>query len=246
MSGSIDGTPIQVTYSGSTNATLDQLASLIDALPSVSASSNHALKTVTITAAAAGTAFTASNFDIKTALPATLISGNVSAIAQSESITLPRALVLGDEITVVVNGSTVIQAYTGSSNATLTALNSLLNSGGVSASLSLATKTITLTAITPGVSFTVSNLQVINQISPVVLQNPIVPVKQVVQYTLANSIIAGDTITGTIDGQAVNVTFATTDTDALNSLASQIDGFTGVDATVNTTSRVLTVTAATA
>lgn len=129
LSGSIGSTSIQVAYTGSSDTTLDALAAAIDALPSVIASANHALKTVTITAQAGGTPFIAGNFDMSTQLTNTLVTGNVSAVSQSETITFPRTLVTGDEISMVVNGSTFTQSYSGSSNATMTAFSTALNSG---------------------------------------------------------------------------------------------------------------------
>jgi len=92
FSGSIGASQVQMSFSGSSSATLTALTDAIDALPAVTASSNTALKTITITSATPGMAFVSSNFDIKTDLPSTLISGNVSPVAQSESLTLPRAL----------------------------------------------------------------------------------------------------------------------------------------------------------
>lgn len=86
----------------------------------------------------------------------------------------------------------------------------------------------------------------LNQGSPTILQNPIVPIKKVVTYALPNTLISGDSITGTIDGQAVNVSFSVSDANTLATLTTQIDGLAGVDATFDTPTRTLTVTAATA
>lgn len=246
LSGSVDGTNVGVAYSGSSNDTLDALAAAIDALPSVSATSNHALRTVTLTAQNIGIPYVTGNFSMKTQVPNVVVSSNVSPISQSESITFPRSLVAGDEVSVVINGSTVTQTYSGSSNATISAFATALSSGGVNASASLATRTVTLTAVTPGVSFTVSNLQVLNQGSPTIIRNPVTPTKQVVKYQVPNDLIAGDVISGTIDGQSVNTAFATDDATTAAALTAQIDGFSGVDASYDSGTRTVTVTAATA
>ncbi len=247
LSGSVNGTPVNLSYSGSSAATLAALASAIDALPGVTATSNPGLKTVTVVAEAAGTPFTLGAFAIQTQVATTSVVANVVAKSQSETITFARNLVAGDNASIVINGIAVNQSYITSSNATLTAMTAAIDGlANVDASVSLGIRTITVTATTPGVSFSISSLNVINQVSPTVLQNPANPVKQISSYIIPNTIISGDQTTWTIAGQSLTGAFTGDDATSLNSFGTATDALGAVDATMNTGTRTLTVTAATA
>ncbi len=245
LTGSINGSPIIRSFSGSSSTTLAGLAGQIDALPLVAATSNSALKTITITSTAPGIPFTTGVFSIQTQIPDVLAIPNTAPVSQTETLTFPRNLVVGDQVSLVINGSTITQNFATNSNATLTAFASALSSGGVSATVSLPTRTITLSAVTPGVAFTVSGLSVLNQLSPTILQNPTNPVKQVMVYSIPQTLISGDIITGTIAGQSFTGAYAGSDATTLTNLASQIDAFTSVDAVADTSARTITVTAST-
>lgn len=248
LSGSVNGSPISVGYTSSSTGTLAAVASAIDALSGISTTKNDVLRTITITADAPGVPFTMGTFSLRTQVTDTSIVTNVVAKAQSESLTFARNLVAGDTASVVINGTTVSQSFTGgTSNTTLTALTAAIDGlAGVDASVSLVTRTITITSSTPGVSLSVSTLSVLSQLSPTVLQNPASPVKQVSSYGIHNTFIPGDQISWTIAGQNLTGTFATNDASTLASVASTSDALTAVDAVSNSGTHTVTVTAATA
>ena len=246
LSGSINGTNITASFTGSSSALLNSIAGAIDALPHVAATANTVLRTITITSTSPGVGFASGVFALQTQLPVTSLTQNVVGGTQSESITIPRNLVAGDTLSVVLNGSTVTQTYTGSSNATITALANSLSGASINSSVSLATRTITVSATTAGVGFTLSQLTVLNQLSPTVIQNAVNPVKQVVVYSIPNLLIAGDSVSGNIAGSGFVETFATSDAATLQSVADLIHADPNVDAVADIAARTITVTAATA
>ncbi len=78
-------------------------------------------KTITITAEAAGIPFTDGALAIDMSVPNTLITANIPAQTQIETLTIPRNLVVGDSLTTTIGSGSVLVSFSGSEADTLAA-----------------------------------------------------------------------------------------------------------------------------
>jgi len=116
----------------------------------------------------------------------------------------------------------------------------------VSAVADTVNKKITITSSTAGIAFNISDTMIINNLAPTVLVASVTPVSQSDVFTLPQTIIAGDTITLTVDGSPLTQAFDTDEGTTLTALNTQIDGLAGVNSVLDGGTKTYTVTAATA
>lgn len=175
------------------------------------------------------------------------MTASVVAQAQQESVTFLRAFQAGDNISLVVNGNTITQAFNTDTDTTLNALAMQIDMmPNLTAVADMINKKITITSDTAGVAFNVSDTSIINNIAPTVLVQSITPVSQSNVFTLPHTILAGDTIALTVDGSPLTQAFDTNEGTTLTILNTQIDGLAGVNSVLDGGTKTYTVTAATA
>lgn len=243
----INGTPIQQAYTVSSDATLTALSNAINLLPNLSSFVNFGLRAIVISSTVPGTPFTVGGTDVSTAVNSTLATASVVAQTQSESITFLRAFRSGDNISLVINGSTITQVWDTDTDTTLNALNTQIDSmSAISAVADTVAKKITITSDTAGVAFNVSDTTIVNNIAPTVLVASVTPVSQSDVFSMPHTILAGDTIALTVDGTPLTQAWNADESTTLSALNTQIDGLAGVTSALDGGTKTYTVTAATA
>lgn len=243
----VNGTPITQAYTGSSDATIAALSVAINSQPNVTSSVNFGLRTITIDSTVAGTSFSLGGLTITTSVVNQNVTANVTPQAQSASIDFGRSFQAGDMISVVVNGNTITESFSGDTDATLTALASeidgMINIGATPDTLN---KKIIITADTAGTGFNVSDTNIINNIAPTVLVASVTPVKQVNTFTLPNTLLSGDTIDLTVDGSVLSGAFDSDEVTTMSGLQSQLDALATVDSSLDAGSKTFSVISATA
>lgn len=243
----INGSTITQVWNTDTDTTLNALKTQINSMPAISAVADTFNRRITITSTVPGTPFTVLGTDVSTAVSSTLATASVVAQAQSESITFLRAFQAGDNISVVVNGNTITQAWDTDTDTTLTALKDQIDTmPAVNAVADTVNKRITITSSTAGVAFNISDTSIINNIAPTVLVASVTPVSQSDVFSMPHTILAGDTITLTVDGSPLTQAFDTDEGTTLTALNTQIHGLAGVNSVLDGGTKTYTVTAATA
>ncbi len=115
----IPSVSLSKVFTGTTLADLSSAMS-VDGQVGLYVSGAVSGNTLTITSRIPGTDFTTSATYINTLVNSVNVDANVPAVAKVSRISLPRALVSGDSISLTVNGNTVTTSFSGSSSATLT------------------------------------------------------------------------------------------------------------------------------
>lgn len=198
----INNINITQEFSSSTSGTLLALATLINQVPHVYVSNiNTITRTLTITSTVPGTPFTTQGLFVETTIDSLNETANVSAKAQRDTITFNRNFRFGDAISLVIDGNTITQAFTGDTNTTLAALTSQMDSmPSIVATADGINREITVTAAIAGVGFSISNIIIQNTVTPTTLVANIVPVKQQNIFSLPQTLLPGDVIQLSIDG----------------------------------------------
>lgn len=140
----IDGTTLTQTWNTDTTTTLTDLNAQIDALASVSSSFDVGTSTFTITAATPGTPFVSGILTINNTTSSINTIANVVAVAQIDQISLLRAPLAGDTISVVIDGTTIDQTFDTDATTTLDALKAQVDASAVT--MTYVGNVITLTA----------------------------------------------------------------------------------------------------
>lgn len=174
-------------------------------------------------------------------LASTNVVANVPAVAQVDSVTVPRDLVAGDVLSISLSGSTLASAaFSGTEADTLNELTAGIDVlSGVSATVS--GKTITVTAEVPGVPFELLPLSLTGNVPTTITQANVAPVAKVDRIDLPVT-VSGDVLSTTLDGAPVSVNFAGTSDATASALASALAASGTVTATASGSS--VTVTAA--
>lgn len=200
--------------------------------------------TLALTAIVPGVSFATGNLNITGGAAAVVpLVPNRLAVAQVDQVVLPRSLVTGDTVyaTVASSGGT----YTFSS-ATLTGLSANISSHGtvgLFVSGSVSGNTLTLTSRTPGIAFTTSAAHIDSQISSANVQANVPAVAKIENITFPRSLVAGDSVSLTINGNTVTQAFSGSSSATLAALASSLSGATvgvmavssGLDITISST-----------
>lgn len=226
----IDGTILTQAWNTDTTTTLTDLNAQIDALASVSSSFDVGTSTFTITAATPGTPFVSGVLTINNTTSSINTIANVVAVAQVDQISLLRAPLAGDTISVVIDGTTIDQAFDTDATTTLDALKAQVDASAVT--MTYVGNVITLTADVAGVPFTVGSITVSNSLSPSTTVANVAPVKQETEYTFP-TLVTGDSIAFSINGIPLVENFMTDETTTINNLMTQISGLSLVDPTFN-------------
>ncbi|MFB0964802.1 MAG: Ig-like domain-containing protein, partial [Patescibacteria group bacterium] len=235
----VDGTGTVIPFATDTATTVANLAAWIDSLPSVSASvsGSEGNFAIAISAAVPGTPFVGATLTVDSTVSAVNVQPNVPAVAQVDSITVPRDLVAGDVLSVSLSGSTIVSAtFSGSESATIAELAAGLDAlSGVSAAST--GKVITVTAEVAGVPFELLPLSLTGNVPSTVTQNNVVPVAQVDTLDLPAT-VSGDVLTVTLDGASVTANYAGSDSATAAALATALSA----SGTVNASASGSTVT----
>ncbi|MDQ1344085.1 MAG: SH3b protein, partial [Patescibacteria group bacterium] len=209
---SVNASSLTQTFSGSHVQTMSGLVAQISALPNLSASFDSVLNVVTVDSTVPGTAFTLNSAQITSSLSSVSSQVNVAAVAQVESLTFGRDFVAGDQVSVVMNGNTVSQSFTGTHADTVEALRAQIAAmPNLSALASPVTRVFTVSSSLPGTGFSISNATLRNVVTPTVLQNNVQAVKQTSRFDIAPSIVAGDSLSVVIGSGSVTQAFSTDD-----------------------------------
>lgn len=127
---SVAGSGTSIPFSTSSDATASAINTWLNTVGTVTStlSGSSPNYTFTVTAATPGTPFTSASATVNASLLATTIQPNVFAVAQVDSLTIPRDLVAGDTLSVTLSGSAPITVtYSGSEAATISSLTAALD-----------------------------------------------------------------------------------------------------------------------
>lgn|GEM_PF-1212608 len=226
----IDGAILTQAWNTDATTTLTDLNTQIDALANVSSSFDAGTSTFTITAATPGTPFVSGVLTINNITPSINTVANVVAVAQVDQVTLLRAPLAGDTITITIDGTPITQAFDTDANTTLNALKVQVDATAVT--MTYVGNVITLTADIAGVPFAVGGCTVSNSLSPSTTVANVAPVKQETEYTFP-TLVAGDSIAFSINGTPLVENFATDENTTITALMAQITGLSLVDPTYN-------------
>ena len=245
VSLAIDGTPVSQVFDTTHDITLDFLKTRIDGMFSGSGiTADRVGNTFTIASHSGGIVVGSVQLTHDPLATNERIS-NVVAQAREVEFPIVPTLLPGDTVSIVVNGSGILVPYSTSSTATLDALAlSISGSTAVNAEYVSASGTLHLTAKTPGVDFSTSNLRIISAgVNPAHIQENVIPVAQVDTANLPRPLYAGETVSVTLSGTTVSTLFAGNSSDTLTAFASQISALPFVGAT--SSGNLITLTAKT-
>lgn len=184
---------------GATPATdFANFISNLDALSDYAVSGDYGTRTITVTSENPGESFGGLQASVSHASNSRTVVSAVGAVAQRDSFTLPHAPILGETITVTVNGTPYSQSFDTDSATTLNGLVSTLTLGGVvNASLTGST-TVILEAAAAGTPFTVGGVQVLSNTAPAQVTANVVAGAQKDTLTVPFVPVSGDTISVTV------------------------------------------------
>lgn len=187
-----------------------------------------------LTAAVPGTSFATGNLNITGGAAAVVpLVPNRVAVAQVDQLVLPRSLVAGDTVyaTVSVPSVPLSRVFASSTLAGLSANISSDPQVGLYVSGAVSGNTLTLTSRIPGTAFTTSAAHIDSLVSSANVAPNVPAVARVDRITFPRSLVAGDTVSLTINGNTVTRAFSGTSAGTLAVLASSISGATvGVNA----------------
>lgn len=235
LGATVNGSGVTVSFSGSEAATLAQLASQIDALSGVTATSSGL--TITVSAEVAGIPFTIGNLTLENTITDTTTVNNVSPVAQVDALNLP-SFYSGDTASVSLNGTPLSVLFRNDTSTTISDIQSALDGVGP-VTTSLSGGQLIVTANTPGTPFTLSTLDVANNQTATIIAVNVPAVQQIVDIT-TNDVFKKWTFRVTING--VNYDYLSQPLDdqtaIISGLASVITA-SGVTATANGTQLTL-------
>ena len=199
-----------------------------------------------VTALVPGIPFAIGNLNITggTALVVPLIPNRV-AVAQMDQVILPRALVTGDTAytTVAIPSVGLSRVFMSTTLAGLSADVSSDAQMGLYVSGAVSGNTMTLTSRIPGTAFTTSVAHIDSIISSVNASSNVSAVARVDGITFPRPLVAGDSVSLTINGNTVNSSFSGSSAATLAALTSTLTAATvgvnvvssGLDITVGST-----------
>lgn len=147
---SVNSTTVSETFSGSNDETMSGLVAQVSALPNLTASYNPLLNVLTVESTVPGTPFTVDSAQIVSNVAASNVTANLAAVAQVESLTFGRDFVSGDQVSVVVNGNTVSETFSGSHAGMVESIRSQIDAmPNVDALASAVTRVFTVSSSLP-------------------------------------------------------------------------------------------------
>lgn len=222
------------SFSGTSNDTILALNDQINSLSWVFVSAyNPALRTISVKSTSPWIAFANPSLYISSSFASANLTANQVAIKQASNLTFPKALVAGDTISAIVNGSPYSLTFSGTNDLTISDFASLIassNSGILN--ITNTSNSISIEAVTAGTPFSLWNLNITNTLSPTVLVANVVPVKEQMQLTVNNTIVAWDNISLDVNWTLLTQAFTTDETTTLNALNTQIDWVSGIKSTL--------------
>lgn len=225
----VSGTVVSQNFQVSHAATMNALASLASALPSVTASFDSVNNRLVFGISASNPTPVSITVD-KTPVSSANVVANVVAVAQIARVDVPQQLIPGDVVSLSVAGTGVSVAFSGSDSGTLDALAAAIDAlPEVTAALS--GRSVTVTAAVAGSAFGISNLTVDSSdvnASPIVAN--VVPVAQVERVSLGRPLYQGDEVALSLSGVNLSQSFTGDTTTTMGLLASQADQLSFVDA----------------
>lgn len=236
----VNGIETQQPYTTDTDTTLTLLSGKVGSDTATHASYSGAVKTLTLLAKSAGTAYTSSLTIRGESISPANVTPNTASGAQVEKYSFTRPLVSGETLSLTIDGTTLNQNFTTDTGNTLTALASSIDALA-SVDAVVSGQDIIITAHEAGIGFTVSALTIDLAIpmTPVVANVP--AQAQISSITLPRNLVAGDSLSISVDGNPASVSFSGSEIETLTALAASIGSFTGVDASAS--GSVLTVQA---
>lgn len=244
LSMTVAGTPVNVVFSGSKDATLTAFANMVSSGTTVNADFSGATNVLHFIAKTPGQDFSLSNLvTVSAGVPSTVVQPNVVPVAAEREIVLPRGIDAGEVLALDVNGSTVTQSYLSGSNETIDAFTSLLDAA-TNVDVSRSGSTLHFKSSVPGTDFTLGNLTMSGGVFVTHNDASNIPaVAQVDTISFARDFVAGDNVSVTLNGMPVSVPFNASSSGTLQDLSNAIDAMAGVHANFNVGARSVTVTA---
>ncbi len=205
-------------------ASTDMLAQLLRGISGYSYESGNALAVsgtgsqivLTRATAQSGTLaipVSATNEDLSPNLDFSWTNGPaVEAVAESQSIVLPRELVSGDALSVTLDGATYVQNVT--SNPSADFANFVSNLDGLSAFAvngDYGTRTITVVSTNAGTSFALLQGALSYAAPSSTVASAVAAVAQKDAFTLPHLPVAGETVTVTVQGTGVGIASSVAD-----------------------------------
>lgn len=200
--------------------------------------------TLALTAAVPGVSFATGNLNITGGAAAVVpLIPNRVAVAQVDQVILPRSTVAGDTIYATIASSGGTYVFSSTTLAGLSANISSHGTVGLYVSGAVSGNTMTLTSRIPGIAFTTSAAYINSLISSANVQVNVPAVAKVENITFPRSLVAGDSVSLTINGNTLTRVFSGSSAETLTSLASSISGATvgvgavssGLDITISST-----------
>lgn len=153
----VNGSPYQVTFSGTNDSTISDFASLIASSNSWVLDVSYTSNSISFQAITAGNAFNLWNLNITNTLSPVVIVANVVPVKQQMQLTVNNTLVSDDTISLDVNWTLLNQNFTTDETTTLNALNTQIDSvSGIKSTL--VWKVFTIESEIAWTPFTVWNL----------------------------------------------------------------------------------------
>lgn len=206
-----------------------QLASNIDALAGVTATSSGLI--ITVSAEIAGIPFTMGNLTLTNTVSSTTTINNVSPVAQVEAVNM-TSFYAGDSLSLSLNGTPLTVGFNSDTLTTITDLQTAINGVGPVTS-TLSGGQLVVTANAPGTPFTLSTLGVTNTQTATIIAVNVPAVTQIVDV-VANDVIKNWTFRVTVNGTDFDYLSNNSDTQAsiAGNLATIVTA-TGVTATAS-------------
>lgn len=223
--------------------TLNALNTQIDALSEVSSVFDWT-STFTITSEVAGTPFITWILTINSIYPSINQVANVPAVAQIDTLTLSRDTIAGDKLSFMIDSGSVINtSFSGTNADTLADFVANINSSQTGAVATVLGNTITFTASTAGVPFTINSFILENTSLWNTTTANVVAVAQEDEFTIPTFVL-WDTLYTTINGTGIvesfNIDNSTTISNLINKINSSV---TEITATYNSASGIINLRA---
>lgn len=240
VSLSVAGSGVTVSFSGSDAATLASLTAAIDALPAVTASLSG--RSVTVTAAVAGSAFGISNLTVVSSdVAAAPVVANVVPVSQVERLTLTRPIFPGDVVALTLSGVNLSQSFTGDTTTTMGLFASAIDQLSF-VDAQYAAGDLTVTSAVPGTPFSVSNLSISGSALPsLTVQSNNVAVAQRDAVIFPRQTVAGDTVFLDVNASHLVQAFTGSHNETMSGLVAQVSALPNLSASFDPILDVLTV-----
>ncbi|MDD2487137.1 MAG: Ig-like domain-containing protein [Candidatus Gracilibacteria bacterium] len=232
LSLDIAGSTLVQSFSGSKDETLQALSDKINTLSEINSSFDSANSTFTITSNTPGIAFVSGILNITSATNSVNMVANVPAQAQVDSITLPRAIIAGDMLSINIDGNLITEVFSGSESETLDSFKSKVDSIATGVSLNISGSDLVFTATTAGVPFSIGSFTIDNSISPATTVDNVVAVKQETEMVMP-TLVEGDFIGFSIDGNSILQNFDTDENTTINQILLNINAIGSVTSSFN-------------